>query len=71
MTAPGPVAGVNPYTLAYQKLNYDAGIPANGKSVLNALAFPEATATAAALVTPAIERANNIASPQAGIAEGY
>jgi hypothetical protein len=72
MSAPVPVDGVNPYTQAYQSKQFDAGVVASsGRAVLDSLASPAASAVAAALVTPAEERADQIAHPQAGIATGY
>lgn len=39
MTAPGPVAGSNPYTLAYQNKQFDTTVPPR-ESVLDALTSP-------------------------------
>lgn len=42
MTAPGPVAGSNPYTLAYQTEQFSTAVPIKTKSVLDSLASPPA-----------------------------
>lgn len=52
MTAPGPVPGTNPHTLAYQTGQFDTTWPP-AKSVLDSLATPPAAGIAAE-VTPDI-----------------
>lgn len=52
MTAPGPVSGANPYTLAYQSSQFSTAVPAKTKSVLDALANPPAAGITAE-TTPA------------------
>lgn len=72
MTAPGPVPGVNPYTQAYQKKQFDAEqVTTIGSGVLTSLATPATSAVAAAAITPATEAAHQLAHPQVGIAPGY
>jgi hypothetical protein len=72
MTAPGPVAGVNPYTQAYQKKQFDVErVTTSGSAILASLATPASSAVAAAAITPAEEAADQLAHPQVGIAPGY
>lgn len=52
MTAPGPVAGANPYTLAYQTSQFSTAVPIKTKSVLDSLANPPAAGITAE-TTPA------------------
>jgi hypothetical protein len=47
MTAPGPVAGANPYTLGYQTEQFSTAVPIKTKSVLDSLATPPAAGIAA------------------------